>query len=43
MALALAGLRASSPVTVANAEVAAITYPRFYADLAQCGATVGTR
>ena len=40
MALAVAGLRAESPVTITGAEVAAITYPEFYRALADCGARV---
>ncbi|HKJ86578.1 MAG TPA: 3-phosphoshikimate 1-carboxyvinyltransferase [Spirochaetia bacterium] len=40
MALAIAGLVASAPVTITNAGVAGITFPGFYEKLAACGARV---
>jgi len=42
MALAVAALRALSPVTITDAGVAAITFPGFFDALAACGARVST-
>ena len=40
MALAVAALRADSPVTILDAEVAGVTYPGFFEALRVCGASV---
>lgn len=42
MALAVAGMIASGPVTIDGAQAAAITYPRFYDDLRTIGIDVRT-
>ena len=40
MALAVAALRADSPVTISDAEVAGVTYPGYFDALRDCGADV---